>query len=145
MNERNCIKSLNRAWGRINRLYSAWESRRGVNHYHLQVLHALYADGEQTQKTISENYQMPKQTVNNAARALKNGGCIIFEPDETDRREKIMKLTKSGEDYARRFVEPLMRLDAEVVRIMGEKSFCRLTKLLESYGNALQKGMEGQK
>lgn len=72
----------------------------------LYVLETIYEQEKCTQKLISEITLYPKQTVNMVIRSFLKRGWVLFEQDESDRRNKYVKLTDSGEIFAKKVVEP---------------------------------------
>lgn len=132
------ITALNRALSRINGLYQKWYQLRGLNSYLLQTLNALVMEPDLTQREISDKYQIPRQTVNNAIQALKKDGYIELHQDEKDKRWKKILFTEQGRAYAEETVSPLFTLDQKIVKRMGKGKYVQLIALLQAYGDALE-------
>lgn len=84
---------------------------------------------ECTQKQISGNYRLPKQTVNNIVTELRREGMITLVPAKDGGREKVLCLTDQGEIYAAGIMEPLLRFEEEAVRRMGKGGLRRKNSL----------------
>ncbi len=138
------LLSISQALSRINGLYQKWYQKNSINIYQLQTLNALYTEPTLSQKEISENYQIPAQTVNNAIKALEKQGYVQLIPDERDKRWRKIQFTEEGLAYAEKTVAPLHRLDLAVVERMGKKKYQQLITLLSDYGEALQEETEVQ-
>ena len=136
------LVSINQALSRINGLYQKWYQKNTINSYQLQTLNALYTEPTLSQKEISENYQIPAQTVNNAIKAFEKLGYVELIPDERDKRWRKISFTEDGIAFAKETVAPLHQLDEAVIARMGKKKYQQLISLLNDYGEALQKETE---
>lgn len=141
--ENELLVSINKALSRINGLYQKWYQKNSINSYQLQTLNALYNEPMLSQKEISDNYQIPAQTVNNAIKALEKQGYVQLIPDERDKRWRKISFTEEGFAYAEKTVAPLHQLDLAVMKRMGKKKYQQLIALLSDYGEALQEETKG--
>ncbi len=139
------LVSINKSLGIINGSYQKWYQKNNINSYLLQTMYALYNEPSLSQKEISENYQIPPQTVNNAIKALEKQGYLELVPDERDRRWRKIVITDIGAKYIKDSVMPLVQLDNNVVEKMGRKKYQQLISLLEDYGMALQQVLNEEK
>lgn len=98
----NSFDSLCSILGEIDTLFDNWTTKLGLSYAHFAVLYSLAAnpDRETTQKQISEEYYLPKQTVFNVCKAYREKGWIELSPSTTDKRERIMRLTDAGREQA---------------------------------------------
>lgn len=138
MDYKEQIRNMNKALSTINGLYQKWYQNHTMNSYLVQTLNALYMEPDLTQKEISENYQMPPQTVNNAIQAMKKEGYIELVQSEKDRRYKKIVFTEIGSEYAEETVSPLIELDKRIIKRMGITKYKQLISLLNTYGEALE-------
>lgn len=91
---------VNTAWSKSNALYAKAASLIGINYTDMMVLYALKTEGELTQKQISENFGMQKQTVNTVVKRFINQGYLKLSASQTDKREKILMFTDCGKIFA---------------------------------------------
>lgn len=138
MDYKEQIRNMNKALSAINGLYQKWYQNHTMNSYLVRTLNALYTEPDLTQKEISENYQMPPQTVNNAIQALKKEGYIELVQSERDKRYKKIVFTEAGTEYVQEMVSPLFELDKRIVKRMGITKYKQLNSLLNTYGEALE-------
>ncbi len=136
------IVSINKSLGVINGSYQKWYQKNNINSYLLQTMYALYNEPTLSQKEISENYQIPPQTVNNAIKALEKQGYLELVPDERDRRWRKIVITDVGAKYIEDSVKPLVHLDNRVIEKMGTEEYQQLISLLDEYGVALQQVLD---
>ena len=106
-----------------NSLYSTWAKRHGLSYYTLFTLYAIYySDGECYQRTICDEWLMPKQTVNSILKSLEKEAYITYEVKETDKRNKKILLTKKGREYAKPILDALYQLEKTVLEKIDPKT-----------------------
>ena len=135
--EEKLVQAMNIALSRTNGQYQKWYQEHGLNSYLIQTLYALYMEPSMSQKEISENYQMPKQTVNNTVKSLERRGYVELIPDENDKRGRRISFTAEGREYAILVLDPVLKLDQAVVERMGVENYGSLIQLLNAYSDAL--------
>lgn len=131
-------------WGRTNALYTAWCAEQGQNQYRLFVLYALDAHEPITQKEIADYTGLSKQTVSNVMRGLKAEELVSLCTGETDRREKAVRLTPEGKQYAAKELAPLIRLEQRVFDVVGAERMKQMTDAIALFNLVFEKEMENQ-
>lgn len=124
MSEHNMyLEQLNRyyaVWRENNLVYEEWAKAHGLSETGLWVLRAIYYDKEScTQKKISEQWVIPKQTVNMILKDFEKKGFVGFIPVQEDRRNKKIFLTDAGKKYADSVISELKELELAVIGEMG--------------------------
>lgn len=94
--------------------------KTGLSYSEFAVLYTLAKDGRSTQKKISQEWFIPKQTVFNACKDFRQKGLVQIDEQSADKRECAMSLTQKGHDVA----DPIVRASDE----LGERVFARLGK-----------------
>lgn len=133
-----------KAWGRTNALYTAWCAERGQNQYRLFVLYALDAREPITQKEIADCTGLSKQTVSTVMRGLKAEGLVSLCAGKTDRREKTVRLTPEGKQYAAKELAPLIRLEQRVFDVVGAERMKQMADAITLFNLAFEKEMKKQ-
>lgn len=123
---------------KINGLFQRCEQILGLNHCECSILSVLYTHKSITQGEISQGFDMPKQTVNNVIKALSKQGYIRFGSSARDKREKVVILTQSGEDYINENLKPFLEFCNRVLERMGEDRVQNMIKGLEDFYFALK-------
>ena len=131
-------------WGRTNALYTEWCAEQGQNQYRLFVLYALDAHEPITQKEIADHTGLSKQTVSTVMRGLKAEGLVSLCAGETDRREKTVRLTSEGKQYASKELAPLIRLEQRVFDVVGAERMKQMTDAITLFNLVFEKEMEKQ-
>jgi DNA-binding MarR family transcriptional regulator len=127
---------------RIQGLYQQWAQKNNMLYGIVQVLYILYLQGPVTQKQISEGCETPKQTVNNVIRLFKKEKYITLDTGDTDKRQKLIKLTPAGKEYMQKILEPYFKLNEKVFDRLGFKLIHQLVEGLTALGDAIELEME---
>lgn len=118
---REKIKECTSYWNGINKLYNIWAKEHNLTYYSLSTLYSIYENQiDCNQKKICEDWIMPKQTVNTILSDFEKRGYIIFKTDDKDKRNKIIKLTESGLIYVENTLNPLLKIENNVMDRMDD-------------------------
>lgn len=102
----------------IDERIDALIAKTGLSYSEFAVLYTLAKDGRSTQKKISEEWLIPKQTVFNVCKDFRQKGLVQPSEQSADKRERAMSLTQKGRDVA----DPIVHASDE----LGERVFARL-------------------
>ena len=105
---------------KIEQLYSEWAKLNGMSYYTFMVLYVLGQNHPCTQKFISEELLLPKQTVNTVIKDLINKGFAELSVGR-NQKEKLVLLTPEGISHAGNVMAETYRLEEKILRRMGEK------------------------
>lgn len=101
----------------LDKLYNLYAKSAGLSYIGLHVLTLLYENPDNyTQKSLSERTGLPKQSVNSVIRTLLEQGHVQMKEQDSDRRNKEIRLSKSGRAYAEKIVGKLMNAVTESLR-----------------------------
>lgn len=113
----------------IENLYETYAKSVGLTYAGLLVLDIIYDTPENcTQKFICEQLHFPKQSVNQLIRGLLDNGYVEMKEMDFDRRNKVIKFTPSGQEYADQVMGRLMEAEEAA---MGQLSFEQRQGLLQ--------------
>lgn len=129
-------------WAQVSALHVRWANKHEISYPELMVLYALTTMGELTQKEICEGFGLLKQTVNTVIRDLKKKGYVILELSRTDRREKLVVLTKEGKEYSNAYIEPLLHVEERVYKRIGYERIMQSQETMEMFNILFEKEME---
>ena len=116
---------------RIDGLYDQWAKRTGETGNTLAIFYALESGELYTQKQLSEEFLIPKQTLNSIVKDCIAKGYIRLAPSPENHREKLLCLTEAGREYVDSFLAPLLAIEQYAVGQMTQE-----------YGDAVLKGLE---
>lgn len=134
---------INSAWSRTTALYARTAAVLGIGYPELMVLYALVVEGDMTQRQISENYGLLKQTTNTVVKSLHTREYVRLDPGTADRREKVVALTESGREYAENLLEPLLVAEEKAYRMIGEERSRAMAETLDLYNILMERALDG--
>lgn len=132
------ISRLNSVVNRTDYLYEKWTKLQGVNSYESKILYMLRFTEMDSQKSMAENYGMPKQTINTVVAKLSMYGYVTLETDERDKRSKRITLTQKGKEYADFVLLPLVGCEKRALEKMGEKRIGIMIDTMKEYADLLE-------
>ena len=139
------LVSIHSAISRVNGLYAKWAQKHNINFYAMHIFYFLQKRGSVTQKQISEDSKIPKQSINNVIITLKNDGYISIVPGDRDKREKFIVLTEKGRCYVDEKLTPLLEIEERVLQKMGEELVKQLIASTTAYGDFFEQEMLKEK
>ncbi len=147
MNEqiRSLMSNVNTSIIQIRGAYAAWAKEHGLNYHETLIFYAMRDNEECTQKQIADSYRLPKQTVNNIITTLKKRGYIELVYGENNRKEKILKLTETGQAYYNRIMESIMKFEQMASERMGEERIRQMTDIAMEFGKILEDTIQIQR
>lgn len=107
-------------WQEYNYVYEEWAKGQGLSTNSLLVLSSIYEGGEDcTQKKISQQWLIPKQTINMILKEFERKGLVELFPMQEDKRNKLIRFTPAGNDYAEGILSRLRKVELSVIEEMG--------------------------
>lgn len=121
------------------KFFIQWAKKQNIHYPIFVIYHALINYGSCTQKRISAEWGIPKQTLSTLCRQLEKNGDIQFKEGE-DRREKQMQLTAQGlkkaqplfDDFTQRHQQAFAKLGKQKTE-QTIKNMQLLNKYLKQY------------
>ena len=104
----------------------------------------LIREGVVTQREISEQLSLSRQTLNSAFKLLIKKGLIRLEPLENDQRSKRAILTPAGERYVETTIARTRRLEEQAWQALTEEEQAALIRLTRRYSAALRQSLRTQ-
>ena len=126
----------------IDERIDALIAKTGLSYSEFAVLYTLAKDGRSTQKKISEEWLIPKQTVFNVCKDFRQKGVVQIGEQSVDKRERAMSLTRKGRDVADPIVHASDELGERVFARLSEKNAQKLFSLLTHFCEICDKEIE---
>lgn len=132
----NEFEQLGRQVGEIETAIDLWIAKLGLTYNHFAVLYSLFGaeNGQCTQKMICDEWLLPKQTVFNICKEYKEKAWIEFGESQTDKREKIIRLTATGKQQAEPVWQATQALSEKTFTLFGKKKTAQLFALMSELG-----------
>mgnify|MGYP003088598911 FL=1 len=124
---------LGKKIGDIDKRIEMLIAKTGLSYSEFAVLYTLAKDGRSTQKKISQEWLIPKQTVFNACKDFRQKGLVQIDEQSANKRERAMSLTQKGHDVADPIVRASDELGERVFARLGEKNAQKLFLLLTHF------------
>ena len=130
MNERLFFQELGKQIYRMDAMYAQYAKRLKLKNVRLLwVLYALDDGTNHSQKEISANWNMPKSSVNTVISELYEKGYVRFIPVEGQKRELWVRLTPSGEEYAKKMLSDLYEIEKRAFVQFAPETMSTLSSL----------------
>lgn len=134
------IESYYNSWFEINNMYYVWAKRHGIQETTLFVLYVINnTEPYCTQSQICSKLFLPKQTVSQILSGLEKDGYILKEPNTKDRRNKIIRFTEKGTEFATFILEELKLAEIEAFNQMSEEQRRAMVESFALLSNSLIK------
>lgn len=140
MNSRSFFYDFGRALYHVDSFYDEFAKQSNVSSALLWVLYALNDGNSHTQIEISNDWELPKTTVNTVIKEIQKNGYVDLIPIKGRRREMSIVLTESGKKYADRVLADLYKKEAEVYKVLSSEEYA-IVAVLEKIAKKL-KGVE---
>ena len=128
-------------WREENAVYDDWAREQGLSSNSALILYTLYEEKENcTQKSISQMWSIPKQTVNTILKEFSANGYIELSADKKDKRNKLIMLTPKGNAYAGKIVESLRKRALFAIDQMGLENITRMNNDTELFISLFKRG-----
>lgn len=109
-------------WREMNNMYEAWSRSNGLSYNAMLILYSLWEDENGcTQKTICQQWTLPKQTVNTILKDYEKKNLIEFSVASNDHRNKLVRLTEAGKAFTKDIIPKLQKLETEVMERLGSE------------------------
>ena len=107
-------------WKKSNSIYEEWAKTHGLSMNSLLVLHTFYDNnGVCTQQFICQKWGIPKQTVNTILKGFESQGYVKLISLDEDKRNKEIRLTTEGKQYAESIINKLQEKELHVMNEIG--------------------------
>ena len=123
----------------VSGFYNEYAKSVGLTLAEFKVLAIIHKEKNPTQKRITQLALLPKQTVNAIIKGFWAKG-IIKEPMEsdTDKRNKVISLTKEGKKYAEEQIFKAKEIEYNALASMGEERIKNLVEAITIYKDNLK-------
>ena len=137
MNAYEFMKRAGELTSRNQQCYHDFARAHGMNYNTLGVLYTCYINRECTQKRVSVEWYVPKQTVNTICKELISKGLLKKEKGVSDHRESRISLTEKGEEMAAPVVEKLLAIEGGIIERLGQEGALHFLEKYTEYSDIL--------
>ena len=123
--ECNCL-AVRQAARTITQFYDRHLAAAGLRTTQFGILGKLKRSGPLSINALAAELVMDRTTLGRNIRPLERDGLIIVEPDPSDRRSKILRLSKAGDARFQRARQGWSQAQAEFEDAYGRRQAARL-------------------
>lgn len=109
----------------------------GTEYWALILLH----EGVETQREISEQLSLSRQTLNSAFKQLIRKGLIQLSPLEHDQRSKRALLTQEGRRFVESTIARTRRMEEQAWQTLTKAEQADLIRLTRQFSSALRQSL----
>lgn len=133
-------------WKDCTAMYEEWSKTQGLSSNGVLVLYSFYEEEKAcTQKSISQKWCIPKQTVNTILKDFSEKGYVEMVSQSEDKRNKLLRLTDSGRKFADDVIGKLHKKEIYVMEKMGLENIKSMNDNLESFIQLFREGGVAEK
>ncbi len=130
------------AFNKIDGVYYLFSRQLGVNENDLSFLYALNDGRLHSQREISDNWLIPRTTINTIVKHMVEAGYVVLEAEE-HRKEKRILLTEKGREYADRLLGKLYQAEEAAITRTLERFSPEFVEAMEVFGKELHRELTG--
>lgn len=116
MNSKEFFYTFGQLLYNIDGFYSIYARKYNVKENELWILYALNDGKEHSQIDISENWDIPKTTINTIIKQLEKEKYVELIQIKGEKRMLHIKLTNLGKEYANRLLSDLYQLEEKLYK-----------------------------
>ena len=139
---RETARRLIRALYNIDEVYYLNEAKKKVSDAELCVMYALDDGRPHSQREISQEWLVPKTSVNTIVKRWEKDGLVTMVPIPGKRREMHVMLTAAGRDYAKQFLGFLYRAEDHALEKTLERYSDGFIEVIEFFGARLKEAFD---
>lgn len=133
------LTKFNQLYKQMDETYHLYAKGLGVSDMTLWLFYSLYEGGDAyTQRELCSAWHYPLQTANSALKSLERQGIIALDPQEGNRKNKRIVLTKMGTERMHQIAAPLIQAEQRALENMTEAERAALLSLTRKYADLLQ-------
>ena len=123
--------------------FAAYEVYARKHHLSAKELFVLdliwFSENGCFQSEICDRLSATKQTISAIVRKFQKLGYVSLETSETDRRNKLIRLTDTGREYARRIIQPAADAEIDAMAELCREDILELVRLTTLFSTSMSR------
>lgn len=145
--DREKVRAYDNAYSRLRDMqfatYEFYARQHSLTAKELFVLDILWFSPEGClQSDISERLSATKQTVSAIIKKFLKQGYIVMEESPTDRRNKIIRFTKSGLSYTEKIIVPAAKAEVDAMAQLCDEDIAELVRITTLFSSSMKEHLE---
>lgn len=126
--------------------YELYARKHGLTAKELFVLDLIWFAPEGClQSEICERLSATKQTISAIIKKFLKQGYVKLTESETDRRNKIIRLTSEGKKYVKKIIPPAAKAEIDAMAELSGEDIAELVRLTVLFSNYMKKHFDNIK
>lgn len=123
--------------------YEVYARKFGLTAKELLVLGMiLYTPENGFQSEIGKNLTMARQTVSAIIKKFVKLGYVSLKESKIDHRNKAVKLTAKGREYAEMIIPPAVRVETDAMAELSEEDAASLIRITRIFSEEIRRNFE---
>lgn len=135
------VRRIMLATNKIDGVYYLLAREYGINENTLAFLYALVDEKPHSQKEISDEWLIPRTTINSIVKNMLADGYIAFTQKQHT-KEKAMVLTPKGQDYANELFKGIYQAEEQAIIDTLKEFPPEFVAALETFASRLRAGFD---
>lgn len=123
--------------------FAAYEMYARKHHLSAKELFVLdliwFSENGCFQSEICDRLSATKQTISAIVRKFQKLGYVSLETSETDRRNKLIRLTDTGREYAGRIIQPAADAEIDAMAELCREDILELVRLTTLFSTSMSR------
>ncbi len=123
--------------------FAAYEMYARKHHLSAKELFVLdliwFSENGCFQSEICDRLSATKQTVSAIVRKFQKLGYVSLETSETDRRNKLIRLTDTGREYVQRIIRPAADAEIDAMAELCREDILELVRLTTQFSTSMSR------
>ena len=134
------LAAFNQLYKEMDQVYHQYARDRNISDTALWLLYSLCEEeGPYTQRELCTAWHWPPQTVNSALKSLEKQGILRLDPQPGSRKNKIVRLTSTGQQLVRETIVPVFLAEKRALESLEPEEQEQLLVLTRRYTSSLQR------
>lgn len=123
--------------------YEIYARKHGLTAKELFVLDIIWFSPEGClQSEICERLSATRQTISAIIKKFFKHGYVSLTASDSDRRNKIVRFTKTGIEYAKKMIPPAANAEIDAMNQLSEEEMAELVRLTTIFSNNMKETFE---
>lgn len=137
------IQEFNELLKKMDDIYHQLAKNSGLSDTAFWIIYTIKNEKETyKQKDLCDMWSYSKQTINSALKKLEEQNIIKLVSIPENKKDKKLVLTQYGEEIAKKFIEPVNKIEKKALTKIDEKERTELIRIFQKYINEMHKETE---
>lgn len=138
MEEVPTCNDVDRQLNEIDRIYNGFARACGISECAFWMMFdTVNSGGEVALSWLNNEWYYSKQTINSALKTLTAKNMVELDFAEGSRKNKVVRLTQAGNEFARRYINPALEAENRAFAKLDPHERIEMLRMLKKFSSAL--------